>query len=115
MKRSSQENERAQPSSVEAEAGWQAWNALPRDGPAVFVIDTDALSEEGRLHGRWLDPTVGAATFGLEVAKLIGHRPDADNWAIVDQVGLGEAMLPETFELPELDAVIAETGPGATP
>jgi len=91
-----------------AAIGWEAWEAAPRDGPAVFVIDAPRLDKHSEVRGAWIDPTTGSATFGLEVAKLLGRAPSPDEWAIVDQIGLGERMLPENFELPELNQVIAE-------
>lgn len=92
--------------------GWAAWEAAPRDGPAVFVIDAPRLDKHGELRGIWLDPTVGASTFALGIAKLLGRAPTTGEWAIVDQIGLGGDMLPESFELPELASVLAEA-PGS--
>lgn len=88
--------------------GWEAWEAAPRDGPAVFVIDAPRQDKHGELRGAWLDPTVGTATFALEIAKLLGREPNIGEWAIVDQIGLGALMLPETFNLSELGDVLTE-------
>lgn len=89
--------------------GWDAWDAAPRDGPAVFVIDASRLDTSGDLRGGWLDPTVDTATFTRGIADLLGREPNTGEWAIIDQTGLGETMLPETFNLAELGDVLAET------
>jgi hypothetical protein len=91
--------------------GWEAWDAAPRDGPGVFVIDAPALDHRGELRGIWLDPTVGASTFALQLATFLGREPRPTEWSIVDQVGVGETMLPENFELPELDQILSERMP----
>src|SRR5262245_17302404 len=88
--------------------GWDAWEAAPRDGPAVFVIDAPRLDTHGELRGAWIDPTVGTATVALEIAKLLGRKPNIGEWAIIDQIGLGAEMLAETFNLSDLNAVLDE-------
>jgi hypothetical protein len=81
--------------------GWEAWDAVPRDGPAVFVIDTVALDQHHQFRGRWLDLAAGAAATEAALGDLLGRPIDA-GWAIVDQIGLGPRMAPEALTLEDL-------------
>jgi hypothetical protein len=87
-------------------SGWEAWDAVPRDGPAVFVVDVGAL-DHGVVRGRWLDARAEQEVLHGELTELLGSEPEEGAWAIVDQVGLGELMAPETMTVPEL-ATVAE-------
>lgn len=91
--------------------GWNEWDAVPRDGPAVFVIDTRAFDEEGTIHGRWLDPTLGPGVLHLQVTELLGREPEEGTWAIVDQVGLGKLMAPESVSIAELALLTGDMPP----
>ncbi len=84
--------------------GWEAWDAVPRDGPAVFVVDTAAF-DHGVVRGRWLDVGAGPETLHTDLTELLGHPPEAGTWAIIDQVGLGERMAPETMAVAGLATV----------
>ena len=33
---------------------FKTWDAVPRDGPAVFVVDIEVLDRDGRIEGRWI-------------------------------------------------------------
>lgn len=96
--------------------GWGDWDAAPRDGPSVFVINLDPQANHpsrGHLHvhrprGRWLDPTVDSQTFREQLTELLGRTPEEGTWAVVDQVGLGSIMFSETFDAHELGRVLAE-------
>lgn len=94
--------------------GWEAWDAVPQDGPAVFVIDTVVLEQQQALHGRWLDLSAGQTAAEAALRDLL-QRPIDGGWAIVDQVGLGPRMAPETIAAEELqrlpDELRAEDGP----
>ena len=81
--------------------GFNAWDAVPRDGPAVFIIDIARLDNEERLHGRWIDLDGSPAAVAAQVAEATGGA-GAGSWAIVDQTGLGTRMVPEDFPLSEL-------------
>ncbi len=86
--------------------GWDAWDAIPRDGPAVFVLDVHRL-DAGTVHGAWLSVDPERFTAGLRA--LLG-RSALNGWAIVDQVGLGERMIPEHFPLDALRTVFGDVG-----
>jgi hypothetical protein len=75
--------------------GWDRWDAVPRDGPAVFIVDTDAWSK-GIVKGRWCNPWAPAEQVREQLTELLGHEPADDEWAIVDQVGLGPLMMSES-------------------
>lgn len=85
--------------------GWSAWEAAPRDGPGIFVIDTLAFDQGGELRGRWVDPTGAPETLRAQVRELLGREPVAGSWAIIDQVGLGPVMAPETLAVDEVATV----------
>jgi len=84
--------------------GWEAWDAVPRDGPAVFVVDTAAF-DRGIVRGRWLAVDAGQAALQLELTELLGRPPAEGSWAVVDQVGLGELMAPEAMTVASLNGV----------
>jgi hypothetical protein len=77
--------------------GWDAWDAVPRDGPAVFVVDAEAF-DRGEVIGRWIDPFGEQVDINEQLRQLVGDNPDQGRWAIVDQIGLGPAAAPETPE-----------------
>jgi hypothetical protein len=89
-------------------SGWEAWDAVPRDGPAVFVVDTDALDRHQCLRGRWLDLAASPEIIDTALGELLGRPVEEAGWAIVDQIGLGPRMAPqvvsgtELYELPRL-------------
>lgn len=84
--------------------GWDEWEAVPRDGPAVFAVDSRAL-DEGVIRGRWLDVHADQVTLRKELGELLGQGPEAGAWVVVDQVGLGELMAPETMTVTDLAAL----------
>lgn len=97
-------NENGSRMDAEASDGWEAWDAVPRDGPAVFVVDTIAF-DHGTVRGRWLDVRDDHAALHAELTKLLGREPEEGAWAIVDQIGLGELMAPETMSIANLTTV----------
>lgn len=94
--------------------GWDAWDAVPRDGPAVFVIDTGVLDGEGRVYGRWIDLAVGRTAVLGQLNDLLGVDPTPTEWAIVDQVGLGDRMAPEVVSPDEMATLPAAMAAEAT-
>ncbi len=84
--------------------GWEAWDAVPRDGPAVFVVDTTAF-DRGVVRGRWLDVGADPEALHTDLTELLGREPEEGSWAIIDQVGLGERMAPETMAIARLATV----------
>jgi hypothetical protein len=77
-----------------------AYDAVPRDGPAVFVMDTASPAHEGPPRGRWLDPTQPADVLHRQIGEVVGDS--SNGWAIIDQVGLGPIMVPEQLSLSAL-------------
>jgi hypothetical protein len=75
------------------------WDAVPRDGPAVFVIGGDSASG---MTGDWIDPTVEIEQVADAVAAATGQPPENGSWAVVDQIGLGTEMLPEHLSIESL-------------
>ena len=84
-------------------SGWDAWDAVPRDGPGVFIVDTAAL-DNGELHGCWFDPTLPADVLHEQLRRFVGREPTEGSLALVDQVGLGPLMMIETPVVHELQA-----------
>ncbi len=102
-------------SNVEGEArgqaqpeGWRAWEAAPRDGPGIFVVDTRVLDRDGEVRGRWLDPNVEPEVLYHQLQTLLGREPVEGTWAVIDQVGLGPLMLPETLDVDEVRLSVKE-------
>lgn len=78
------------------------WDAVPRDGPAVFVANADLL-DLGIIHGRWIDPREPEPVLRDQlVATLGGQVVQRRAWAVIDQINVGEAMLPEAPSLADL-------------
>ena len=95
-----------------APEGWEAWDAVPRDGPAVFVVDTAAL-DHGIVSGRWLEVTDDQDGLHAELSHLLGREPEEGTWAVVDQVGLGPVMAPEVMTVNELTTISDDLRPGS--
>ena len=96
----------------EAANGWDAWEAVPRDGPAVFVVDTVAF-DHGIVRGRWLSVADGQVNLHAELTELLGHEPEEGTWAVVDQIGLGSVMAPETMSVDDLTGVAEDLRTGS--
>ncbi len=82
-------------------SGWEAWNAAPRDGPAVFVVDAAAF-DRGDVVGIWIDPYEQPDVVCEQLTELLGHEPEPGTWAIVDQTGVGPLMMSEEVGTDEL-------------
>ena len=89
-------------SETSSASGWAAWDAVPRDGPAVFVIETALLEREGRLRGAWIELGSDPAAINAQLAAFLADDAETGSWAIVDQVGLGGRMVPEDVPLDHL-------------
>jgi hypothetical protein len=93
-----------QPTTIES--GWDAWDTAPSEGPAVFVVHTRAY-DEGRIVGRWIDPRQPLVEIERQIAELVGGELEAGSWVVIDQVQLGEPMVPESPTVAELGAIAA--------
>lgn len=88
-------------------SGWDAWDAVPRDGPAVFVVDAAAF-DQGVVRGGWLAVGADQAALHADLTELLGREPQEGSWVIVDQVGLGDLMAPETMTVASLTTVAGD-------
>jgi hypothetical protein len=97
-------------------AGWDARDAVPRDGPAVFVADRRAL-DAGIIHGQWVNPLTPPDELRNQLRTRLGHEAADDTWTIIDQVGLGQRMIDENpgiAYLPDAVAATFDDGPAAS-
>lgn len=86
-----------------------AYDAVPRDGPAVFIIDTEALDRDDELRGAWLDPSCSPEALICQIEELTGRRSHDGGWAVIDQVGLGPIMIDEQPSVLALTAFAQST------
>ena len=70
------------------------YDAVPRDGPAVFVADTAKL-DRGELHGRWIGLDRSAADIATHISAVTNRSPIDGGWAVIDQTRLGGTMCDE--------------------
>jgi uncharacterized lipoprotein YddW (UPF0748 family) len=73
-----------------------SYDAVPRDGPAVFVADAAAW-DRGEIRGVWVDAQTPPARVVQQLAEELGREVGLDELAVVDQVGLGAAALSEDY------------------
>lgn len=90
-----------------------AHEAAPRDGPRIYVASLSDYNN-GLLHGRWVDASVGAETMQEQIDEMLRSSPGdarygdiAEEWAIHDHDGFGVLRLGEHEALSTL-AVIAK-------
>src|SRR5262245_37684230 len=96
-----------QPSEVEA-LGLvlsRSYDAVPRDGPAVFVANTDVLDEDGTADGAWLDASSPPDVLKAGIEFVTGQAAGLGGWAVIDQVGLGPIAVDEDWPLAQLSLV----------
>lgn len=85
-----------QPGGHEDDRWLDEWDCTPRDGPAAYVIDAATYDRYGTRWGRWLDPTRDPEEVRADLVEAIGvEMIEHDEWAVIDQVGLGDTALPE--------------------
>lgn len=77
----------------------RCYSAIPRDGPAIYVIDPDS----GRGHWLWASQPwqvqhLILAEVGIDPTKVV----------IVDQVGLGPIMLDEDCDFDTVERLAQE-------
>lgn len=70
-----------------AATGWEAYDAAPRDGPWLFVAVTEAW-DCGEIRGAWVRATASTDEVLDVLAAAVGQRYEADELAVVDQVGI---------------------------
>lgn len=88
---------------LDMEQQWlQAWEANPRDGPAVYIETVDTIGDTA-LRGAWIDLTTDSDEVHQQIVDAVGAAAVASaSWRIIDQVGVGDTMLPEDLEPAEL-------------
>jgi hypothetical protein len=87
-----------------------AYDAVPRDGPAIFVARSNDQGEPDQpIDGRWVDLRLGESALQAELA---GH-PSVAGWFVLDQLDCGPEMIPEQPTPDELRALIAWAQVGA--
>jgi hypothetical protein len=79
------------------------WDAVPRDGPAVFIIDTLLFDESAEIQGDWIAAEGDVVDLATAIEAVVGpDRLEAGQWAVFDQVGLGTELVPEQLSITAL-------------
>lgn len=86
----------------------QGYDAVPRDGPAVFVADVKVFDESGDYVGRWIRLDRSSREVQEELRAMVSGQ--AERFAIIDQVDMGPVMVDEYASLPELLQLADEAG-----
>lgn len=83
-------------------------DAVPRDGPAVFVADVQVFDESGDYVGSWIRLDRPSQEVQEELRAIVNGQPE--RFAIIDQVDIGPVMVDEYASLPELLQLADEAG-----
>jgi hypothetical protein len=79
-----------------------AYDAVPRDGPAVLLATTD-LRDGETPRGGWVDVSEDEMQVWRDVEAAVGAVAVGDGrWEIIDQIDMGPQMLPDQLSLSEL-------------
>lgn len=92
---------------TESTPGYDDWDAVPRDGPWVYVVDVTERPAADEIRRGWV-PFDSGPRFIEHLTELLGRTPGTDDWAIIDQTNLGPRMVPENFDPDEAAVVSAE-------
>jgi hypothetical protein len=76
-----------------------AYDAVPRDGPAVFAADAAGIERGEWPRGRWLNPLAPTPKIERQLAEVFGPQAQPGEWIIVDQYQLGPVMVPEELSV----------------
>jgi hypothetical protein len=79
----------------------RGWDAVPRDGPAIFVVDRHAW-ERRDTDGVWVGTDESGFAIAARLTRQLGKPVAIENLVIVDQIGVGPAQLDE--DLLQLDS-----------
>jgi hypothetical protein len=77
----------------------KGYDAVPRDGPAVFAADAAGLDRGEWPWGRWLNPLASIPTLERQLAEVFGPDAEPGRWVIIDQRDLGPVMVPEVLSV----------------
>lgn len=83
--------------------------------PRIYVACLAAYNA-GRLHGRWIDATIGADAIHEQIEQMLAESPEpgAEEFAIHDHEGLGDIGEHESIErIAELAEAIDDAGDDA--
>jgi len=81
---------------------FDAYDAVPRDGPAVFVATTEPAEDE-ELRGQWIQLDREVQLIRRNIIDAVGATAvAAGTWRVIDQIRLGNLMLPEVLRPDEL-------------
>lgn len=73
----------------------RSYDAVPRDGPAVFVAHSRAIDLGAALIGAWIGADQAPEQIATGIEVVTGQVWRRGGWAIVDQVGLGPLAVDE--------------------
>jgi hypothetical protein len=76
--------------------GWWLYDAVPRDGPALYVVLADTW-DRGDVTGLWIRPDSPTECVVELLSSLTDRQLTLDDLRVVDQVGLGQAMVDELW------------------
>lgn len=88
---------------VPAPSALEGYDAVPRDGPAVFIAARQRLDETGEPLGLWLRLDRPAKVVACLLRALVGDQPE--RWSVIDQIDLGNEMVDEQTSVAELLAL----------
>lgn len=83
----------------------ERFDAVPRDGPAVFIVNRAAF-DRGELVGGWLPVSDDVEAMTTAVEDIIGDTIESSrrSWIIIDQIDMGGTMIDEDAPLDTLAA-----------
>jgi hypothetical protein len=79
----------------------RGWDAVPRDGPAVLVVDAHELDEGRGLVGGWIELSQSISEVAQQIEVLLGREAGRRTPVVIDQIGMGSVMCDED-EIAEL-------------
>lgn len=78
------------------------WDRVPRDGPLIMVTAGNGEKQDSR---QWIDPIRPLEEVRIDVRSAVGDQAFfGDDWAVIDQIGLGSTMIPEHLSIEALHA-----------
>lgn len=71
--------------------GWEAYDAVPRDGPWLFVAVAEAW-DRGEIRGAWVRASASSEEVVTVLLAATGHPVTVQELTIVDQVGIDQPI-----------------------
>jgi len=72
-----------------------SYDAVPRDGPHIFVVDAVAW-DRGEFAGAWVPADANGGLVLRHLSGVLRREVDIEDLAVVDQVGV-ETMVDEQY------------------